>query len=286
MNYRHGFHAGNHADVLKHWALTLVLDRLLQKEKPIGVLDTHAGRGLYDLDSPAALRSAEFEGGVKKLLEDPDPPTIFHSYIESIRSQNLTGVLKWYPGSPAIIRDRLRRQDSLKLCELHPEERSALDASVGADRRVRTFEMDGYEAIRSFLPPLERRGLVLIDPPFEAPGEYERLAEAVADGVRRFATGVFMVWRPVKDEEGYAGFLRAVGALGLTSVLFAELRLMASAPRLTGSGLVIVNPTFGLAPALAEGMPYLLDRMKFGSGGSWTVREEEAGAIIFDKSGR
>ncbi|MEK7266050.1 MAG: 23S rRNA (adenine(2030)-N(6))-methyltransferase RlmJ, partial [Pseudomonadota bacterium] len=196
MNYRHAFHAGNHCDVLKHAALTLALGLLTAKEKPFMVLDTHAGRGLYDLDSEAAARSGEHLGGIARIFEDGDAPEALSPYFDAVRRQNPFGGLRWYPGSPAIVRDALRPGDSAKFCELHPDEREALEAAIDGDRQVRIYDRDGYQAVRAFLPPPERRGLVLIDPPFEAPGEFERLAGALADGIERWASGVFMIWRP------------------------------------------------------------------------------------------
>lgn len=277
MNYRHAFHAGNHCDVLKHAALALILDRLAAKEKPFAVLDTHAGRGLYDLDSPEAARSGEHLGGVLRLLDDPDPPAALLPYLAAVRRQNPFGGSRWYPGSPSLIRDALRPGDSAKFCELHPEERAALDAAIGADPRLKIYDRDGYQAVRAFLPPRERRGLVLIDPPFEKPGEYDRLAAAIADGVRRWASGVFMMWRPIKDDAGYAAFLSAIRPLALDKTLVAELSVAPRTDgRLTGSGLFIINPPFGLADALSEALPYLARRLA-APAGSWTLVETEKG---------
>lgn len=286
MNYRHAFHAGNHADVLKHAALALVLERLKAKEKPFSVLDTHAGRGVYDLESEEAGRSGEHRGGVSRVLDDSSPPPRLLPYIEAVKRQNPFGGMRWYPGSPAIICDALRPGDNAKFCELHPEERAALTAAIGADARVKIYERDGYEAVRAFLPPTPRRGLVLIDPPFEEKGEYERLAAAVADGVKRWATGVFMIWRPVKDESPFRAFLQTVGALQLQRTLSVELRIAPAAEgRLTGSGLFVVNPPFGLGDALASVLPYLARRLALAPGGGWTLFETERGAILRDLGG-
>jgi 23S rRNA (adenine2030-N6)-methyltransferase len=286
MNYRHAFHAGNHCDVLKHAALTLVLARLAGKDKPFMVLDTHAGRGAYDLESPEAARSGEHFGGIMRVAGDPDASAALAPYLDAVRRHNPFGGSRWYPGSPAIIRDALRAGDSAKFCELHPEERHALETAMQGDRQVAIFDRDGYQAVRAFLPPHERRGLVLIDPPFEKPGEYRRLAEAVGDGVRRWACGIFMIWRPVKDEAGFRGFTQQIDALGLAKTLVAELRV---APlqddRLSGSGLFIVNPPFGLANSLTEILPYLATRLAASPGGGWHVRETENRGVICDAGG-
>ncbi len=285
MNYRHAFHAGNHCDVVKHVALCLVLDRLRAKEKPFAVLDTHAGRGLYDLESEAALKTGEHIGGVARVLADPAPPAAIRPYLEAVRRANPFGGSRWYPGSPIIIADALRHGDSAKFCELHPEERAALEASLAGRRGVRVFDRDGYQAARAFLPPAERRGLVLIDPPFEQPGEFDRLAEALAEGLKRWATGVFMIWRPVKDAAGWRRFLSATETVGDTLIL--DLNIRGPVPdKLTGSGLFIVNPPYGLSESLTEALPWLAARLAIGPGAGWSLDEREGGKIIVNHQAR
>lgn len=286
MNYRHAFHAGNHCDVLKHAALALVLDRLTVKDKPFMVLDTHGGRGLYDLESSEAQRSGEHLAGISKAYEDPAAPAALKPYFDAVRRQNPFGGLRWYPGSPVIVRDALRAQDSAKICELHPEERAGLENALERDPRVRVYDRDGYQAVRAFLPPTERRGLVLIDPPFEKPGEYDRLAEAVKDGVKRWASGVFMIWRPIKDEFGYGAFAKSVDDIGVPNILTATLSIAAKAEnRLTGSGLFFINPPFGLAPALQEVLPYLADRLAVARGAGWSLGATELGRPTVSTNG-
>ena len=283
MNYRHAFHAGNHCDVLKHAALALVLERLHAKDKPFMVLDTHAGRGLYDLAGEEAARSGEHLGGISRILDDKNAPPALGAYFDAIRRQNPFGGLRWYPGSPVIIRDSLRPGDSAKFCELHPAERASLEVAVAGDARIRIYDQDGYQAARAFLPPTERRGLVLIDPPFEKPGEYGRLADAVRDGVRRWASGVFMIWRPVKDRAGYDGFLATTSELGPEKTLTAELSVAPPNPdKLTGSGLFIVNPPFGLAASLAGILPWLAEKLAAAPGGGWRLKETEKCATLVD----
>lgn len=284
MNYRHAFHAGNHCDVLKHTVLCLILDRLKTKEKPFAVLDTHAGRGLYDLESEAALKTAEHRGGIARVTVEGAPPAALRPYLEAVARANPFGGRRWYPGSPQIVADALRRGDSAKFCELHPEERAALEAALGADRQVKIFDRDGYQAIRAFLPPVERRGLVLIDPPFEQPGEYDRLAEALTGGLRRWATGIFMIWRPVKDAAGWRNFLNAAEPLAGDTL---NIELTTRGPvedKLTGSGLFIVNPPFGLAASLSESLPWLASRLAAGPGAGWSLIERERGDIIRNES--
>jgi 23S rRNA (adenine2030-N6)-methyltransferase len=276
MNYRHGFHAGNHADALKHAALALVLRALAAKEKPFEALDTHAGRGLYDLAGAEAARSPEWQGGIGLIIDDPAAPPSLAPWLDAVRAANPFGGLRWYPGSPLLIADALRAGDAAKFCELHVEERAALEAALPPRGAIRIFDRDGYHAVRAFLPPASRRGLVLIDPPFEQPGEYERLSGALADGLKRFATGVFMLWRPVKDAEGYRALIAALGASGAEKTLIAELRVRAAEPgKLTGSGLVIINPPFGLYESLAEALPYLSARLAIGPGAGYSLAARE-----------
>ena len=278
MNYRHGFHAGNHADALKHAALALVLQALAVKEKPFEALDTHAGRGLYDLESAEAARSPEWRGGGGRIIEDAAAPPALGPWLDAVRAANPFGGLRWYPGSPLLIAGALRPGDTAKFCELHPEERAALEAALPPRNAIKVFDRDGYQAVRAFLPPTARRGLTLIDPPFEQPGEYDRLAEALADGLKRFATGVFMLWRPVKDADGYRALLAALEVLGARKTLVAELRVRAAEPgRLTGSGLVLVNPPFGLYERLTEALPYLSARLATGPGAGFTLDAREGG---------
>lgn len=285
MNYRHAFHAGNHCDVLKHWILCLILERLKAKEKPFSVLDTHAGRGIYDLTSEAALKTAEHLGGVVRVMADPAPPAALRPYIEAVARANPFGGLRWYPGSPQIVADALRRGDSAKFCELHPDERAALETALSSDPQVKIFDRDGYQAVRAFLPPVERRGLVLIDPPFEKPGEYDRLAEALGDGLRRWATGIFMIWRPVKDVSGWRAFLAAAEPQA-PDTLNVELTIRQPVEgKLTGSGVFIVNPPFGLAASLSASLPWLAARLATGPGAGWTMQERERGVVIRDDGG-
>jgi 23S rRNA (adenine2030-N6)-methyltransferase len=259
--------------------------RLKAKEKPFAVLDTHAGRGIYDFESEAALKTGEHAGGVARVLADPAPPAAIRPYLDAVGRANPFGGARWYPGSPVIIADALRPGDSAKFCELHPEERAALEASLAGRRGVRVYDRDGYQAVRAFLPPTERRGLVLMDPPFEQLGEYDRLAGTLAEGLRRWATGVFMIWRPVKDEAGWRGFLRATE--NIVDTLNVALNIRGPVPdKLTGSGLFIVNPPFGLSTSLAEALPWLAPRLAIGPGAGWSLVEREGGRTIVDHQTR
>ena len=281
MNYRHAFHAGNHCDVLKHAALALVLEALKKKAKPFAVLDTHAGRGRYDFDSDEAGRSGEHLVGIARVHDDAAAPAPLAPYLAAVREENPFGGLRWYPGSPLIALAAMRETDRLILGELHPEERAALETALAGDKRAEIDPRDGYEALRARLPFAERRGLVLIDPPFEAKGEYERLARALKDGVKRFATGVFMIWHPLKDAEGAASFMKAAEAMAISKTLTAELNVAAPAlGRLSGSGLFLINPPYGLAEQLLDILPYLASKLAQEAGGGWRLVAMENGAVV------
>jgi 23S rRNA (adenine2030-N6)-methyltransferase len=285
MNYRHAFHAGNFADVLKHAVLARTLRLLTRKPKPLRVVDTHAGIGSYRLDGPEAQRTGEWIGGIGRLL-GPDPSTgaeplpdtvapVLAPYLDIIRAANPDGSLVRYPGSPAIALALLRPDDRLIANELHPDDGEMLRRSLHGDRRVKVLAMDGWQAVRALLPPKERRGLVLIDPPFEEAGELDRLAAGLADGIRRFATGVYMLWLPVKDQGRIAAFQHTLRGLGLPSVLWAELRVAPVLPDgpLTATALALVNPPYGLADELAALLPFLADRLAVTPGGGWDLRQ-------------
>jgi 23S rRNA (adenine2030-N6)-methyltransferase len=269
MNYRHAYHAGNFADVLKHTVLALVIAYLKRKEAPIRIIDTHAGRGRYALDSEEAAKTDEWQGGIGRFLGADAKPLpadvagLMAPYLDAVRAENGGAGLRVYPGSPLIARRLMRAQDALVVNELHPEERAQLQATLGRDRRVKVMALDGWIALRSLLPPKERRGLVLIDPPFEAERELERLAQGLAQGLRRFQTGVYLAWYPIKDPKPVARFHAALAALGKPELLCVELMLRrpVAPERLNGCGLVVANPPHTLAEQLATLLPELTRRM-------------------------
>jgi 23S rRNA (adenine2030-N6)-methyltransferase len=261
MNYRHGFHAGNFADVLKHLALCELLRLLAGKGKKLFVLDTHAGAGGYDLGGVLSGRTREAEAGVARLLAAPRPgmPAAVARYLAAVlaydRKFGASVTLRHYPGSPRLIRAGLRAGDRFVACELHSQEASLLKREFAGDRTVDVREEDGYHALKALLPPVERRGLVLIDPPFEAPDEFERLARALRQGLRRFATGCYAVWYPVKDEGAAKAFVQAFASL---KVLLLELRVPVSAPgKLAACGFLVINPPWKFDEAMGEALPWI-----------------------------
>jgi 23S rRNA (adenine2030-N6)-methyltransferase len=278
MNYRHAFHAGNFADVVKHATLALILERLAAKPAPFLYLDTHAGRARYDLEGDEAARTGEARDGIGRLLADPHPAPALKPYLDVVRALNAPGdVALRYPGSPWIARKLTRPQDRLLLCELHPEDVVELRRANAGDRRIEVRRADGWVALKSDLPPAERRGVVLIDPPFEAKDEYARLARGLRHAYRRFATGVLVAWYPIKTRAPVEAFHAEVVAAGLRRVAVAELLVRApappeaEAPRLAGCGLLIVNPPWTLTGSLAGLMPTLARLLAQGPGADWRL---------------
>jgi 23S rRNA (adenine2030-N6)-methyltransferase len=255
MNYRHAFHAGNFADCVKHALLLWLLNALRRKPTPFFALDTHAGAGAYDLDTGPAERTGEWRGGIGRLLEDT--PEILADYVGLVRNLGL------YPGSPALIRAQLRPGDRLACCELHEEEYAALRHRFVRDQQVGVHHRDGWEALSALLPPAERRGLVLIDPPYEATDEFDRLMNGLRTGHARFATGVFAAWYPIKHRAPSRRFLTAVADSRLRDVLAAELWLRAplDPARLNGCGLLVINPPFRFEEEAPAILAALLDRL-------------------------
>jgi len=273
MNYRHAFHVGNHADVLKHAVLLFCLDALKRKDTPFAVLDTHAGRGTYDLLSDEALRSPEWADGIGRLMDWPDPPPLIQRYIEAVRAFNLADELRTYPGSPALIAQALRVGDVLAACELHPEEFAALRRTLPRAPNVRLHERDGYEALGALLPPAERRGIVLIDPPYEAPDELATSAREIGSALKRFGHGTYLWWRPLKSESTLDAADAEARGQGAKQTLRADLWVAAPSAegRLVGSSVYLINPPFGLRETLEEALPFLADALTKGQSG-WRLR--------------
>ena len=262
MNYRHIYHAGNFADVLKHAVLARLIVYLQQKDKAFRLLDTHAGIGLYDLSSEEAQKTGEWREGIGKLLEADLPApvaTILAPYLDAVRSLNPDGDVTLYPGSPKLARMLFRPQDRLSAMELHPDDSRRLARLFEGDFQVRVTELDGWLALGAHLPPKEKRGIVLVDPPFEIEGEYERLIDGLARAWRRFPGGVYCLWYPIKKGAPIAAFHEGLKALEIPKMLCAELSVKSDRDTtgLSGSGLIIVNPPFTLKDELHAALPEL-----------------------------
>lgn len=260
MNYRHAFHAGNFADVFKHAILLALLDALTAKVKPLCYFDTHAGRGSYRLDDPEAQKTGESHDGIGRLSGADAPPAPLRRYVDAVRACNAEGGVNEYPGSPLLATHALRAHDQLVLCETQGDEAAALRTLFRDDARVHVHQRDGYAALHALLPPTEKRGLVLIDPPFEAQeGEFAAIESALAQAHTRWPNGVYAVWYPIKSRRAIAPFHRHLSRGPFAEVLAAELMVLPddSPLRLNGCGMLIANPPWRLDLTLANLLPAL-----------------------------
>jgi 23S rRNA (adenine2030-N6)-methyltransferase len=270
MNYQHAFHAGNFADVHKHVVLTRVLEHLRGKPAAFRVIDSHAGAGRYELFGPEATRTGEWREGIERVLvprpagDDraaniASPQTLLAPYLAIVAALNPAGELRVYPGSPLVAKALLRPQDRLIACELEPRARASLTAALRGEPRAKVLALDGWMALNANVPPKERRGVVLIDPPYEDAADFMRLSSALHEAHRKWPTGIYLLWYPIKDREAPDALARRLRRLGVAKVLRCEITLRAPGPDsgLIGSGLIAVNPPFTLADELQILLPAL-----------------------------
>jgi 23S rRNA (adenine2030-N6)-methyltransferase len=282
MNYRHIYHAGNFADVLKHAVLARLIRYLQKKDAAFRVLDTHAGTGLYDLSSEEAQKTGEWREGIGKLMEaelSPQIAELLEPYLSAVRALNPEGGIRFYPGSPKLARMLFRPQDRLSAMELHPEDFARLHRLFEGDHHARITELDGWLSLGAHLPPKEKRGIVLVDPPFEEDGEYDRLVEGLSKAWRRFPGGTYCLWYPLKKGAPIKEFHEALQGLEIPKMLCAELAVRSDrgTTGLTGSGLVVVNPPFTLKDELHRLLPALKDHLaqdRFASHRAFWLRGE------------
>lgn len=273
MNYRHAYHAGNFADVFKHAILTRILLHLTAKDTPFRYMDTHAGIGLYDLSGEEARKTTEASEGVRRFLAAPRAPAVdelFRPYLAALKAFNALEGLH-YPGSPMIAAQMLRQTDRLSLAELHPEDSRALVRRFQRDRRATVLAMDGWQALKAWLPPPERRGMVLVDPPFEQEDEFDRMAGALEGAHRRWATGTIAFWYPIKGWREADRFSRAVAALAIPKTLRLEMLIDAEGDdrALNGTGMIVVNPPWTLKDDASVMLPFLTRAMARGPKTRW-----------------
>lgn len=276
MNYRHAYHAGNFADVVKHIVLARLIEYLKRKDKPFRVIDTHAGIGLYDLSSNEAQKTGEWRDGIGRLARiDPgiEVTVMLGPYLEAVNACNTDGGIRFYPGSPWLARRLLRNQDRLTAIELHPQDAVRLKAQFEGDFQTRVIELDGWLALGAHLPPKEKRGLVLVDPPFEQEGEFDRLAAGVEKAYKRWPGGIYALWYPIKDRRGVADFRSRLMASGMSKVLdiVFEARPDSNSERLDGTGMVVVNPPFTLEQELRLILPMLQVAMAAPGAAGWRL---------------
>jgi 23S rRNA (adenine2030-N6)-methyltransferase len=265
MNYQHAFHAGNFADVHKHVVLTRILTHLRAKPAAFRVIDTHAGAGRYDLLAEEPSRGGEWRTGIERVWEAENGKLaaevrdLLGPYLEAVAAQNPDGGLRTYPGSPLIAKHLIRAQDRLIACELEPRSAAALKSVLRGDRRAKALAIDGWTAMGAYVPPKERRGIILTDPPFEDAGDFMRLPGALATAHRKWPTGIYMLWYPIKGREASEGLARRLQRLAIPKVLRSE--IMLGPPRgdagLVGSGVIVVNPPFTLEADLRALLPAL-----------------------------
>lgn len=280
LSYRHAFHAGNHADVLKHLTLILILRALQRKATPLCYIDTHAGAGRYDLNSREAEKTGEFRDGIARIWRRDDAPEFIHDYFSAIRAVNpqRPDDLRYYPGSPVLARELSRPQDRMVLIERHPTDHALLLEEFGRVPRSRVESGDGFDLLKAFIPPREKRGLVLIDPSYEIKTDYKKVVAVLTDAFARWATGVFALWYPLIDRTTADQLLRRVLATDTPRMLRIEFGVQdPSAGGLWGSGLVVINPPYQLDDQLKRVLPWLRRVLKAAPAApcavTWLTRE-------------
>lgn len=279
MNYRHAFHAGNHADVFKHIVLTRLIALMSRKEQPFAYLDTHAGLGLYDLRGDQATRTGEWLEGIARLWQATDRPALTDDYVKVINRLNTEGELRYYPGSPELARRLMRQQDRVLLNEKHPQDGQLLKDNMKKDPRVAVHLGEGWHVPRALLPVTEKRAVMLIDPPFEQLDELQRCAKAMKETITRMRQTVAAIWYPIKDDSrALKRFYQELTSSGAPKLLRVELLVhpLDTPQGLNGSGLVISNPPWGLEEELNELMPWLANLLGQSQGGwkvDWLIAE-------------
>lgn len=281
LSYRHAFHAGNHADVLKHSTLTLLLESFKRKDKPFIYIDTHAGAGLYDLRSKWADKTGEYKWGIARLWEQQSIWHELNAYFQTIHAHNPDGNLHYYPGSPDIVSQLLRAQDKQLLCELHNNEVGLLRANLSGDAHTAIHHRDGFEALPALLPPTPRRGLVLIDPPYEQKEDYRRVVDSVQKAYKRWATGTYMIWYPLlaRRRDHSRTMVKKLAQLPLKNLLVAELEVEAQPIEMGmhGSGLAIINAPWQLDEQLKKLLPRFKNVLALTEESKWRVEWLKAG---------
>lgn len=278
LSYRHAFHAGNHADVLKHFIEVQLLRYLAQKEKPFWYIDTHAGAGCYALDSGYATQNAEFESGIARLWGRDDMPTALADYVALIKHINTDGQMKLYPGSPLVAQELLRDGDRMRLYELHPTDNELLQENfAGFGSRVLMSQADGFGALKALLPPPPRRALVLIDPPYEDKQDYSHVVTALREGLKRFASGIYAVWYPQLQRNEARQLPEQLKKLEVKSWLNVALGVQSPSSDgfgMYGSGMFVLNPPWSMYAVLEEVMPYLVRHLGQDDHASFTLEQK------------
>ncbi|MCV2403381.1 23S rRNA (adenine(2030)-N(6))-methyltransferase RlmJ [Marinomonas sp. C2222] len=263
LSYRHIYHAGNHADILKHLVVSQICRHLIKKEAPFFYLDTHAGIGQYPLDSEQAQKNKEFQSGIAKLLSEDNLPESIEALLDIVREMNPNGQLEVYPGSPKIVDYYVRQKDKLHLCELHPNDFPTLAALFPNKRKANVVKDNGFAAVKAMLPPPQKRGFVLMDPPYEVKKDYQYVVQALQEGQQRFPQGTYAIWYPVLNRRQADNLLKSVKSTGIRNVLLLELCIRNTEKErgMSGSGMIIVNPPWTLEKEAKEFLPFLQDTL-------------------------
>ncbi|WP_295814843.1 23S rRNA (adenine(2030)-N(6))-methyltransferase RlmJ [uncultured Nitratireductor sp.] len=276
MNYRHAYHAGNFADVVKHAVLVRIVEYLKHKDKAFRVIDTHAGIGLYDLTSQEAQKTGEWRDGIGRLVDanvDNETANLLNPLLAAVHAVNQDGSIQHYPGSPCLVRHLLRKQDRLTAIELHPQDAACLKQTFSGDFQTRVIELDGWLALGGHLPPKEKRGLVLIDPPYEKEDEFERIVARLRKAHARWPGGIYAIWYPIKKHETIKAFRDNLAGSGIADTIDIrlELRAPSTEPQLDGTGMIVVNPPFVLHEEMNVLLPVLARILGDSEEGRWGI---------------
>lgn len=263
LSYRHSFHAGNFADVLKHAVEVLILEALKQKDTPFVYHDTHAAAGRYSLSSEHAEKTAEYVDGIARIWQQSEVPEPLIPYINVIKQLNKKSALQYYPGSPLVARLLLREQDRMQMTELHPADVKLLQQEFNRDPQARVYNQDAYQGLKALLPPREKRGLVFLDPSYEIKTEYKQVVKEIAQAYRRFATGIYALWYPVIDRRTIDKLTRDFVATGIKKILVLELCVKGDTHErgMTGTGMVVINPPWKLVSQMEQLLPWLVTEL-------------------------
>ena len=275
LSYRHSYHAGNFADVLKHAVQILCIEALNIKPKPYVYFDTHAAAGGYQLLSDKSQKVAEYKAGIYKLWNKKDIPSSLRSYIKLIKTLNPNNKLEFYPGSPLIAKMLMPKRYHIELTDLHPTDSALLKKQFANDRNIAVLQMDGYKNLLAKLPPIQRRALVLIDPPYELKSEYSDCIQALKTACKRFATGIYTIWYPLISRQKTEAYCQQFKKSGIRNILRLELSIKSDNDDygMTGTGMIIINPPWKLSQQMAELMPWLLTHLKQDDGASFIIEQ-------------
>ena len=275
LSYRHSYHAGNHADVLKHIVLTLCINALKEKEKPFLYLDTHSGAGRYLLKSEHSEKTGEYISGINLLWQQPNIPELLNTYLSVIKRYNPFSELKYYPGSPLIAKQLLRQQDKLNLTELHPTDYPLLRQEFSKDKRAKVLREDGFAQLKSKLPHEFRRGIILIDPSYEIKDDYQIIPKALFEAYKRFATGVYLIWYPVVSRTQTQKMIDSIIKLGIRRISQFELAIKPDNNQkgMTASGILVINPPWKLHEQMQTILPWLKNTLDVEKTGSFIAQE-------------